>query len=243
MAERKKRLNGRDGFTLIELLVVVAIIAILAAMLLPALSQARERARQAVCMNNLKQLGIGMHMYMNDYDGLFPQRGSDDNQLYACWDAQIADYVGFKYKDLPTSQWGPPIFHCPSGKPGFPDKGRNRGYWMNVQVATNTNNINGYLGRIPRDSQQMLLTELWNETNDYKELNVMAAWKNTWQYATTSSGKWARIAYRHNGGTNFLKKDGSVDWTLPGNSSYGEKIIWHFYEDGTYCQDGKVLGP
>ena len=59
-----------SGFTLIELLVVIAIIAILAAILFPVFAQAREKARQASCVSNLKQLGVAMRMYQDDYDGV-----------------------------------------------------------------------------------------------------------------------------------------------------------------------------
>lgn len=61
------------GFTLIELLVVIAIIAILAAILFPVFAQARERARGTACLSNMKQVGTGIMMYNQDYDGRFPQ--------------------------------------------------------------------------------------------------------------------------------------------------------------------------
>jgi prepilin-type N-terminal cleavage/methylation domain-containing protein/prepilin-type processing-associated H-X9-DG protein len=101
--------NGpQQGFTLIELLVVIAIIAILSAILFPVFARARENARRASCQSNLKQIGLGITQYTQDYDERLPGKGTSGS-----------DFVEFKWMDriypyVKSEQ----VFTCPSDSTG-----------------------------------------------------------------------------------------------------------------------------
>jgi prepilin-type N-terminal cleavage/methylation domain-containing protein/prepilin-type processing-associated H-X9-DG protein len=83
----------RRGFTLIELLVVVTIIAVLAAMLLPALAKTKDKAKQISCASNLKQLGISLHLYAGDWNDTFPAPDQSFG-TNVCWFYAIDSYLG-----------------------------------------------------------------------------------------------------------------------------------------------------
>lgn len=101
--------NKGRAFTLIELLVVIAIIAILAAMLLPALSSAKQRAWTTTCNSNLRQIGIGMRMFADDNGEMYPESGSDIYWGTVDHVTQLPSWMEQLYPDVGNTN----IYNCP----------------------------------------------------------------------------------------------------------------------------------
>lgn len=110
----------RAAFTLIELLVVIAIIAILAAILFPVFAQARAKARSTACLSNLKQIGLGIMMYTQDYDEMYPPTDYDGTAGRVVWQNLVEPYIKAGVSGTSTSQRRG-IFVCPDIDSAIPD--------------------------------------------------------------------------------------------------------------------------
>lgn len=148
--ERSKSRHCHQNFTLIELLVVIAIIAILAGMLLPALNAAREKARSAQCISNLKQISLGHQLYSNDNDGWVLVNRHSWGETYHDTTWPIVMLLG-KYVERG-------VFQCPSepvkalvyarGEDGYETNCQYTwGYGLNYQTCGNLGTTTSYPGR------------------------------------------------------------------------------------------------
>jgi prepilin-type N-terminal cleavage/methylation domain-containing protein/prepilin-type processing-associated H-X9-DG protein len=164
-------LKNARGFTLIELLVVIAVIAILAAILFPVFAQAREKAHQAQCLTHLRQIGMALKLYVQDYDERFPAQYAASDEIH-----QVSDAQGMWCQQIQPYLRSLDLLHCPSDNisdalratspcaaearnaPGLPALS----YGVNWMLVLNTPGLP--LARIPRPSQTLLVadcTEPW----------------------------------------------------------------------------------
>ncbi len=241
----------KKHFTLIELLVVISIIAILAALLLPALNKAREKGRAATCTSNLKQLALAGSLYAQDYnDFVVPaiapaDWGSDTTEKYRhlhCWPAKLAGYLGAGHapdvdgnvfdsiNDFKTAV-------CPSI--------RNRFAYGYNNLVLSVQAINGAINdgnalrryvkytRLKEISSCLFLGDSWRYTNN----PAKDAQPTGWHYMMNhngNSGNWGRPNYIHSGNVNTVYLDGHTGsvryWFLDNDDLPSLRKYWGYQQ-------------
>ncbi len=176
------------GFTLIELLVVIAIIAIIAALLLPALARAKQKGQRAVCLSNLKQVGFGFAIYLDDHENRFPDRR----------DLKSSQPGGYH----PWTSWPPSDPRGGWAAVVLKDSGASDALWScpaainspvgNVvqtlqRASTNANppSVRYWLWRFDRPDDPVGLEDFWGKTesqsvSDLQSANDPTVWLDRW---------------------------------------------------------------
>lgn len=224
----------KRAFTLIELLVVIAIIAILAAILFPVFARARENARRASCQSNLKQIGLGVMQYSQDYDEKFPVWCGDGS---TGWAGSIQPY-------LKSTQ----IFQCPSEPTGPDNPVTTTGsgysdYAYNVWLGYDGSNNGKSLSYL---TQSALSVMVFDGRGGSAELGTARAYEDGGPFGT-GTGNSAHLAIfqnvsgsapglRHLDGQNFLFCDGHVKWYKGSDSTHSASVYG-------YCTPTATGGP
>lgn len=211
-------MSKRRAFTLIELLVVIAIIAILAAILFPVFGRARENARRSTCQSNLKQIGLGYHQYVQDYDDRFPPSlggtgvGGDRHIIppTAGWMGTLQPYV----KSVQ-------IFQCPSEpkKVGADAAGYNQSDYMGNQNLLDPKNPLAcssalYSGApaplsVLAASANTILAHDWVGADTDESTTGPGGCR---PYTGTGYPTYATALVQHLDGCNYAFTDGHVKW-------------------------------
>lgn len=234
------------GFTLIELLVVIAIIAILAAILFPVFARARENARRASCLSNLKQIGLGVLQYTQDYDEIYPMK-----RWSGTGDGALNDTMSWRRITFPYTK-SSQIYTCPSNTygtepandslPGYAklqpgDPHFSRSYSINGQTAyingtaiAEEYNLPKYhpasLSSVPQAAQTVYVAEY--------------SWRDAaveWQDGCATNPNCTGLYFNgHLNTCNFLFADGHVKAMRP-NATGSPVNMWNVEEDDSPVPD------
>jgi prepilin-type N-terminal cleavage/methylation domain-containing protein/prepilin-type processing-associated H-X9-DG protein len=241
---RRCGMKSRTGFTLIELLVVIAIIAILAAILFPVFARVREKARQASCASNEKQLGLALIQYVQDNDQHYPNGGQESD--CSGWAAPTYPYVK-----------STAVYHCPDDPTSGSGTNVPVSYAINDSLLADQNHVgydgNDHIGAVlsalTSPSSTVMLCEIQGYTGEITVVSNNTVTDNSpsgtgdtqfWGCgAGHPSGCFGGVNYAignppgqnlglipsktvHTNGSNFVACDGHVKWLAPGAISGGK---------------------
>jgi prepilin-type N-terminal cleavage/methylation domain-containing protein/prepilin-type processing-associated H-X9-DG protein len=218
----------RKAFTLIELLVVIAIIAILAAILFPVFARARESARRSSCLSNMKQIGLGVMMYVQDYDETYPRTMQCKNDIATCTTSSPFNYW---YDNIQPYIKSTQVFNCPSSSISTSPNRGNYGANQNIMGYRTTATPPLNMAAVPGAANTYLIMDFGayvfagndeyyipNPTNasylpgigDVLHLSASECPSHTSSYYDVGMNDC--MSGRHFGGVNMAFADGHAKW-------------------------------